>query len=499
MALLQVTRVNKYFPGTHALRDVSFELLPGEVHALMGENGAGKSTLMHIISGVYRPDSGSVSIEGTPVTLTTPRRAQELGIGMVFQDLSLVPGLSIAENIFPNRAPSRVGLVVWRRLYARTSELLREFELDVDPRTLVRNLNVTTRQIVEIVKALSLNARILLLDEPTSALPPNEVELLFSTIRRLKQRGIGVVYISHRIPEIMEIADRVTVLRDGQVVGTHPISELTPDTIIEMMVGRKLTDLFPERASTLGEPLLTVNDLTHQGRFEHISFTLQRGEIVGIAGLMGSRRGDVLRALVGVLRLHRGSIVLDGKPLHVRSPEHAFALGMAYLPEERKSDGLFLKMPLRQNISVTALWRFAWLGLMNPGKEAAAARHYVDEMRIRTPSVHQLVGRLSGGNQQKVMIAKWLVRQPKVLLVDEPTKGVDVGAKVEIHALLRQLAQSGAGIMFVSSDFPELIGLADRILIMHEGRIVGDMPAEQATEQNLMLLSSGYRLEETVP
>ncbi|MBE2270636.1 MAG: sugar ABC transporter ATP-binding protein [Anaerolinea sp.] len=499
MALLQVIGVNKSFPGTHALKDVSFELLSGEVHALMGENGAGKSTLMHIISGVYRPDTGSVSIDGQPVVLTTPRRAQELGIGMVFQELSLAPGLSIAENVFPNRAPVRAGLVAWGKLYTRTVEMLREFELDIDPRTLVRDLNVTTRQIVEIVKALSLNAKILLLDEPTSALPPNEVELLFKTIRRLKARGIGVVYITHRIPEVMQIADRVTVLRDGQVVGTHPISALTPDAIIEMMVGRKLTDLYPERAESVGAPLLEVENLCHSGKFADVSFTLRRGEIVGIAGLMGSRRGDVLRALVGVIRAQSGTIKLDGQIVRIQSPEAAFALGLAYLPEERKSDGLFLKMPVRQNISVTTLRQFARLGVMNPAKETAAARHYIDEMRIRTPDANQLVGRLSGGNQQKVMIAKWLVRSPKVLLIDEPTKGVDVGAKVEIHALLRRLAQAGAGIVFISSDFPELIGLADRLLIMHEGRIVGDMPASQATEQTLMLLSSGYRVEETLP
>jgi ABC-type sugar transport system ATPase subunit len=305
-----------------------------------------------------------------------------------------------------------------------------------------------------------------------------------------------VVYISHRLPEIMQIADRVTVLRDGQVVCTHPITDLTPDAIIEMMVGRKLADLYPERAQSLGNPVLTVEGLAHDGRLADISFILRRGEIVGIAGLMGSRRGDVLRALVGVLRTHSGTIKLDNAAVRIQSPEHAFALGIAYLPEDRKNDGLFLNMPVRQNISVTALHQFARWGLMNPAREATAARRYIEALRIRTPDVHQPVGRLSGGNQQKVMLAKWLARKPHVLLIDEPTKGVDVGAKVEIHALLRQLANGGAGIIFVSSDFPELIGLADRILVIHEGRLVGDIPAARATEQNLMLLSSGYRIEE---
>ncbi len=491
--LLQVTNVNKSFPGTHALKGVSFELLSGEVHALMGENGAGKSTLMHIISGVYLPDSGDVRIDGRLVTLRDTRQAQAMGIGMVFQELSLAPGLSIAENVYPNRAPVRIGgTIAWRSLYRQTRDLLAQFDLDIDPRTLVRDLNITTRQIVEIVKALSLNARILLLDEPTSALPPTEVEHLFDVLRRLKKRGIGVVYISHRIPEVMQIADRVTVLRDGQHVATQPIDTLTPDDIIEQMVGRKLTDLYPARADQIGAELLRVERLTRDHSFYDISFTLRRSEIIGIAGLMGARRSDLLRALVGATPVHSGSIMVEGQPVRFRSPEQAFARSIAYLPEERKTDGLFLKMPLHQNISVTALRDFATLGVMNPRKEARVSETFVERLHIRTPNVQQWVGRLSGGNQQKVMLSKWLVRQPKILVIDEPTKGVDVGAKVEIHALLRDLARQGAGIIFVSSEFPELIGLADRILIMVAGRIVGEVPAAQATEQELMLLSSGY-------
>ncbi|NWG15811.1 MAG: sugar ABC transporter ATP-binding protein [Chloroflexi bacterium] len=495
--LLEVTGVNKSFPGTHALKDVSFELLPGEIHALMGENGAGKSTLMHLLSGVYAPDSGEIRIDGHPVMLRSPRQAQAHGIGMVFQELSLAPGLSIAENVYPNRAPTRPGgTIAWGSLYRQTRELLAQFEIDVDPRTLVRDLNITTRQIVEIVKALSLDARMLLLDEPTSALPPNEVERLFDVLRRLKARGIGIVYISHRIPEVMAIADRVTILRDGQRVGTHPIGAVTPDDIIEQMVGRKIADLYPARADSFGQELLRVEGLSHERDFSGISFTLRRGEIVGVAGLMGARRSELLRALVGVNKTTSGTIAISGSPVRIQSPEHAFALGMAYLPEERKTDGLFLKMPLRQNISATALRDFARLGLMSARKEAAVTQAYVERLHIRTPGVNQLVGRLSGGNQQKVMLSKWLVRQPKILIIDEPTKGVDVGAKVEIHALLRELARQGAGILFVSSEFPEIIGLADRILVMVEGRLVGEIPAGQATEQNLMLLSSGYTARE---
>lgn len=498
-ALLDVTQINKSFPGTHALRDVSFELLPGEVHALMGENGAGKSTLMHILCGVYTPDRGTIRLGGRVVTLNGPRQAQELGIGMVFQELSLAPGLSIAENVFPNRAPTRAaGLVDWSALFRRTRDLLAQFDLDINPRTLVRDLNITTRQIIEIIKALSLNARILLLDEPTSALPPDEVNRLFTVIRRLKEKGIGIVYISHRIPEVMEIADRVTVLRDGQRVGTHLIRDVTPDTIIEMMVGRKLADLYPDRAASMGDELLRVESLSGVRTFSDISFSLRRGEIIGLAGLLGARRGELLRALVGDAPISSGRTFINGQPVHIASPGQAFSLGIAYLPEERKTDGLFLKMALYQNVTVTALRRFARMGLMDARRETAVAQDYVSRLRIRTPGVQQLVGRLSGGNQQKVMLSKWLLRSPKILIIDEPTKGVDVGAKVEIHALLRELAHNGAGIIFVSTEFPEIIGLADRILVMHEGRLAGELPASQATEQLLIRMSSGYAVENHV-
>lgn len=490
--LLEVAGISKAFPGTQALRDVSFELLPGEVHALMGQNGAGKSTLLHIVSGVYPPDTGEIRVGGRAVTIASPRQARALGIGIVYQELSLAPGLSIAENVFANRAPSTGGVIRWGDLYRQTRALLAQFEMDVDPRALIRDLNVTTRQIVEILKALSLDARILLLDEPTSALPPSEVDHLFSAIRRLKERGIGIVYITHRIPEVMQIADRVTVLRDGQRVATSASGDVTPDDIIEQMVGRKLTELYPARGAGAGAELLRAAGLTRERAFADVSFALRRGEIVGIAGLMGARRSELLRALAGALRTHGGTVTLEGRPVRFGSPDEAFAAGIAYLPEERKVDGLFLKMPLRQNISVTVLDRVARLGVMSARREADMARRYVAQIGIRTPSVDQLVGRLSGGNQQKVMLSKWLVRQPKVLLIDEPTKGVDVGAKVEIHALLRQLADQGAGILFISSEFPEIIGLADRILVMVEGRLVGEVRPDETTEQALMLMASGY-------
>lgn len=494
--LLEVHHVTKEFPGTRALDDVSFDLLPGEVHALMGENGAGKSTLMHILSGVYPPDAGEIWIDGHKAHISNPRHAQELGIGMVFQELSLVPSLSIAENVFPNRAPTRAaGVIHWSKLYKDTRELISQFDLDVDVRTPVHALNVTTRQIVEIIKALSLNAKILLLDEPTSALTLDEVERLFNTIRRLKQRGIGIVYVSHRIPEVMEITDRVTVLRDGKRVGTYLTAEMTPDTLIEKMVGRKLlTDLLTVRTYSKGESLLRVENLSYRDEFQEISFHVRKGEIVGVAGLMGARRSEVFRALIGMQRIQKGRIWLEGVPVRIKSPVQAFAMGMAYLPAERKLDGLFVKMQLSRNVVSATLKAFSRVGIMSRHREVKASYDLVNRLNIRTPNVRQLVGRLSGGNQQKVMIAKWLVEKPKILIIDEPTKGVDVGAKAEIHQLLRDLADQGVGVLFISSELPEILGLADRILVMHEGRIRGELTAEEADEQTIMALASGYEV-----
>lgn len=492
--LLEVRGVSKSFPGTQALSDVSFDLLPGEVHALMGENGAGKSTLMHILSGVYVPDAGEIRINGQPVQINNPRQAQDLGIGMVFQELSLVSSLSIAENIFPNRAPSRLpGVIDWPRLYQNTRQLIAQFDQDLDVRTPVGMLNVTTRQIIEIVKAFSLNAKILLLDEPTSALTLDEVERLFDTIRRLKQRGIGIVYVSHRIAEVMEITDRVTVLRDGKLVGTYATADMTPDALIEKMVGRKLlNDLFAKRTSSNGAELLRVEKLTRKNEFSDISFEVRKGEIIGVAGLKGARRSELFRALVGITRPSSGQIWLEGKLMNFRSPQQAFARGMAYLPEERKTDGLFLRMPLSRNIVSATLKNFARWGIMSRRREVDTSQHLAQRLNIRATSMRQTVGRLSGGNQQKVMLSKWLIERPQILIIDEPTKGVDVGTKAEVHQLLRQLADQGVGILFISSELPEILGLAQRILVMYEGCIRGELLADETDEQTIMTLASGY-------
>ncbi len=494
--LLVAKNITKTFPGTQALDNVTLDLLPGEIHALVGENGAGKSTLMNILSGVLALDSGQIDIAGHPVQILNPKHAQELGVGTVFQELSLVPSLSIAENVFANRAPLRAfGTVDWSKLYQRTRELMAPFDVNVDVRTLVRDLNVGTKQLVEIAKALSLNARILLLDEPTSALTPDEVQHLFGVIRRLQADQIGIVYISHRMREVFEIADRVTVLRDGRRVGTYPISEANPDNVIRLMVGRELAVAVDKHAaSTAGSSgvLLRVQGLSSRSHYRDISFSLRRGEIVGIAGLKGSGRSDLGHTLAGVEHPQIGQIWIEERPVKINSPVDAVALGIGYLPEERKIDGLFLQMTVSHNISVTRLRQFARWGLMDRRKENAVAQSLVERLGIRTPSVRQTVGRLSGGNQQKVMLSKWLVEQPKILVIDEPTKGVDVGAKAEIHSLLRKLADQGVGILFISSELPEILALSDRILVMHEGRLTGELQAARATEEHIMALASGH-------
>jgi ABC-type sugar transport system ATPase subunit len=489
--LLEVVEASKSFAGTQALARVSFTIEAGEVHALVGENGAGKSTLMAIIAGVLTADSGAIRIAEQPAVIDSPRRAQELGIGMVFQELSLVGALSIAENIFANRAPTRLGLVDRRRLHERTRALLGQLGLAIDPATPVDELPTSARQLVEIAKALSLDACILILDEPTSALTPDEVKALFAVVRRLRSRGIGIVYISHRMAEVFEIADRITVLRDGRRVGTWAIGETDPDAIVRAMVGHEVARLAREAAGAAGAPLIEARGLAREGCFRGIDVVVRAGEIVGLAGLLGAGRRELGRALAGILRPTAGTIRLDGRPARFGGIAGAMRRGIAYLPDERKSDGLFLEMSVTDNVVVTALRRFSRLGLIDAGAADGAAARQVEALQIRTPGTRQIAGRLSGGNQQKLMLAKWLEREPRLFIIDEPTKGVDVGAKHEIHELLRRLAHQGVGLVVISSDLPELLLLSHRILVMREGRIVGELPGAAATEEAVMGLAAG--------
>ncbi len=489
--LLEIQEVSKAFAGTQALSRVSFTLAAGEVHALVGENGAGKSTLMNIVAGVVRPDEGSLRMDGEPVTIDSPRRAQALGIGIVFQELSLVESLSVGENIFVDRVPTRGGLVDWRRLEQRTRDILAPLGLDVDPWAVVGDLPVSQRQLVEIAKALSLDVRVLILDEPTSALPPDEVEALFVVIRQLRGQGIGVIYISHHLAEVFAIADRVTVLRDGRVVSTKSTSDCDMDGVIRAMVGRDIDAVSARSRHSTGPTLLEARGLSRTKTFESVDLTLYAGEIVGLAGLMGAHRSELGRALGGALRPTSGEIRVDGKSVRPANVGAALRHGIAYLTDERKSDGLFLDMSIADNIIAPALHRFSRFGLVDARAAVNAAQERMNRLRVKAPDALQTVGRLSGGNQQKVMLAKMLESGPRILVIDEPSKGVDIGTKQEIHSLLRELADAGAALLVIPSDLPELLALCDRIVVMREGQIVGELNGTEATEETILAMAAG--------
>jgi len=526
--ILQLRGITKTFPGVRALDHVDFELRRGEVHALVGENGAGKSTLMHIVGGIYRPDAGEILVGGRPVRFRSAHDAAMQGISVVYQELSLAPNLSVAENIFANRQPVRAGnLIDWSALDRRSRELLHRFHLDLSPRTLVRHLSVAQQQVIEILKAMSYRPRVLVLDEPTSSLTAADTQRLFRNMDRLKAEGTSIVYISHHLREVFQVADRVTVLRDGRHVETLPARQpsghpgtatsravaggtpavpggdaaaspaagLTEDAIVKRMVGRTLGNIYGERASEIGPEYFRVEGAA-AGRFSDVSLSLRRGEILGLAGLVGSGRTELARAVFGVSPLTAGRITLEGRPLRLRGAGRAIASGLGYLTEDRKGQGLFLRMSVRANCIAPGLARFAdRLGLMDERRVDQFAEASRSRFDIVTPSIGQTVGNLSGGNQQKLLLAMWMGITPKVLIADEPTRGVDVGAKSEIYALLRQLAATGVGIVLISSDLLEILGLSDRILVMRQGRIAGEFPREDATEENIVACAAGVGRE----
>ena len=491
--LLEMRGITKAFPGVQALSDVSFSLYAGEIHALVGENGAGKSTLMNILTGAVPKDAGTILLRGQPVEITDPRRAIELGIAIIHQELTLIPHLTVAQNIYLGREPrGRLpGTVDWAVLNRQAEELLARLGLDLQPTTLVAELSIAQRQMVEVAKALSLNADIIAMDEPTSALSEREVETLFGFIRQLRRQGVGLIYISHRIAEVFALADRVTVLRDGRHVGTAPVQAVDEAQIIHWMVGRPLGELYPKTSQPRPEVVLKVEGLRRKSVLQDISFELHRGEILGLAGLVGAGRTDVVRALFGVDPVESGTIWLEGRQVRITSPQEAIRLGIGLVPEDRKAQGLFLGMAVRQNITITRLRDLSHLGWIDRRQQDGLARHYVEELRIRTPSLGQRLRHLSGGNQQKVVIARWLTLNPKVLLLDEPTRGVDVGAKVEIYALMSALAARGVGILMISSELPEILGVCDRILVMRGGRVVGEFNRSEATQDTIMTLATG--------
>jgi ABC-type sugar transport system ATPase subunit len=488
--LLSVKDVDKSFPGVHALKKVSLSIRKGEVHALVGENGAGKSTLMNILSGIHQKDSGSIQFDGKEMDVSRPLDSQLLGISIIHQELNLVPHFSIAENLFVGRE-KRTAIVLLNR--RRTNEdaraLLRRVGLDVDPGTLVKELSIAQRQLVEVAKALAVRAQLIVMDEPTSSLSETEIARLLDIIRELRSSGVSVVFISHKLEEVFSIADRITVIRDGEVVRTVVSSECTQHDLIHMMVGRPITDIYPKRDSEIGDVLFEVRGFCSNGKFSEVSFSLRRGEILGVSGLVGSGRSEVLQSIFGSDPHDAGEVFLDGRRIQIGSPRDAIAHGLGLVPEDRKLKGLFLGMAVRANVSIASLRKVSRYGVFNFGLERSLVAGFIRQLSIRVADDRQKALHLSGGNQQKVVLSKWFAIRPRVLLVDEPTRGVDVGAKKEIYGLLRGLAREGVSIVMVSSELPEILGMSDRILVMHQGTVRGEVLQKDASQQILLSMS----------
>jgi ribose transport system ATP-binding protein len=495
--ILRMEGISKSFPGVQALDDVDFEVAAGEVVALVGENGAGKSTLMKILCGAYRKDAGRIFLQDQEIEIESPHHAQQLGIAIIYQEFNLTPNQSAAANIFIAREPRQGGLghflnfVDRQRMEREAQGHLDRVGAHVPASELIRNLSVAQQQMVEVAKALAVDARIIVMDEPTSALGEDEVETLFEIIATLKEQDIAIVFISHRLEEVFRIADRVVVLRDGRRIGSMPISQATSDEIIRMMVGRELTEMFYKEQAEIGAPLLEVRGLTRRGVVEDVGFTLRRGEILGFAGLVGAGRTETARLLFGVDRKDAGEVWIDGKQVNINSPVEAVAAGLGFVPEDRGLQGLVLKLPVLENIVLPTLDNHSRAGWLDQRALYTTAQDYVGKLNIRTPHLRQKAMFLSGGNQQKVVLAKWLALHPQVLILDEPTRGIDVGAKAEVHALMSQLAQAGMGIIMISSELPEILGMSDRILVMHEGRVASILDRSEATQEKIMAYASG--------
>jgi ribose transport system ATP-binding protein len=490
--LLEVHGLTKRFPGVVALRNVSLTLQSSEVLAVIGENGAGKSTLMKILAGVQTPDAGAIRLNGQTVRIDSVHTAEKLGIALIHQELNLADNLSVAANVFLGREPLRFGLIDTKRMERETLPLLAQVGLDCSPATLVQDLSLGCQQMVEIAKALSVGARVLIMDEPTSSLSQHETDQLYAVVKDLRQRGVSIVYISHRLGEVTELADRVVVLRDGQNAGELSRAEITHEAMIRLMVGRDLSQLYQRPSHALGEPVLEADKLrTHANPRHALSLTVRAGEIVGIAGLVGAGRTDLLRALFGIDRALGGTIRVEGKKLELSGPHDAIEAGMALVPEDRKQQGLVLGMTVRPNLSLASLLRDSSRGFLNHAAENEIAATMIRDLNIRTPGPEQTAQFLSGGNQQKIVLGKWLAMKPRILLLDEPTRGIDVGAKQEIYRLLDNLAAQGVAILFVSSEMEEIIRLADRAIVMHEGRITGELDRAACSEEAIMRLATG--------
>ncbi|MEU2129238.1 sugar ABC transporter ATP-binding protein [Streptomyces sp. NPDC018352] len=490
--VLALKEVSKSFGAVRALHDVSLSLCPGEVHALAGENGAGKSTLIKTLAGVHRPDGGQVLLDGRPVAFHGPADARDAGIAVIYQEPTLFPDLSIAENIFMGRQPRRgLGRIDRRAVHGATAALMRRLGVDLAPGRPARGLSIADQQIVEIAKALSFDARVLIMDEPTAALTGSETARLFAVVRTLRDEGAAVLFVSHRLDEIFELCGRVTTLRDGRLISCEPLAGLTQDDLVRRMVGRDLDALYPKQDARIGEVALSVSRLTREGAFRDVSFEVRCGEIVALAGLVGAGRTEVAQAVFGVDRADAGEVRVNGTVLRPGSPTAAMAAGLALVPEDRRQRGLVMAMSVERNISLTGLGDVRRRGLVRRALEHDRAADWAVRLRLKYNRLADAVGELSGGNQQKVVLAKWLATGPSVLIVDEPTRGIDVGTKAEVHRLLSSLAADGLAVLMISSDLPEVIGMADRVLVMREGRLVAGLPRSDATEETVMAAATG--------
>ena len=490
---LEMRHIRKQYPGVKALDDVSLKVGVGEIHALLGENGAGKSTLMKILAGAQHKDEGDILLNGVGVQIDSPQKAMDLGISIIYQEFNLVPYLSAGENIYLGREPRGVlpGFVDFKTLYKNAQEVIDSLGVKFDARTPVNQLSVAQQQMVEIAKATSKKSKIIVMDEPSATLTDHELKSLFDLARKLKSEGVSIVYISHRLEEVFEVCDRATIMRDGHWIATKDVADLTREEIIKLMVGRELKDAIPKVAAPLGPPALTVRNLNRTGVLHDISFSVAQGEVVGLAGLVGAGRTETARVIFGADPLTSGTIEVFGKPVTVRSPQDAIKHGIGLVTEDRKQQGLVLGMAVRENTTLANLDILSVLGFIKRSEENKVAEKYKDDLSIRTPSIEQIVQNLSGGNQQKVVLAKWLFTGSKILIFDEPTRGIDVGAKSEIYKLMNELAAKGVAIIMISSELPEILGMSDRILVMHEGRITGELSRAEATQEKIMHLATG--------
>ena len=488
---LEAEGISKFFPGVKALDNVSLRVRPGTVHALMGENGAGKSTLMKCLIGMYRPDKGTIKIKGEPVQFQDTMDALRSGISMIHQELNLVPYMTVAENIWLGREPMKFGFVDHARLNQKTQELLNRLNIRLKADRMVGELSIASQQMVEIAKAVSWDSDIVIMDEPTSALTETEVAHLFTIIRDLREQGKAIIYISHKMDEIFNITDEVSIFRDGNWIASDQTAKYTRQSLITQMVGRELTQLFPKFNSAIGEEVLTVRNLTCKDRFTDVSFSVRRGEILGVAGLVGAGRSEVMESLFGMESFDSGEILIDGVPVTIDSPSTAIEKGMAFLTEDRKKSGLFLVLSVMENMSIVNMPEYSGKsGFVSHVKMAQDCMEQIRRLNIKTPTMDQIINNLSGGNQQKVLIARWLLAQPKILILDEPTRGIDVGAKAEIYRLISELANRGVAIIMVSSELPEILGMSDRVMVMHGGRITGILDKEEADQETILSLAS---------